>query len=132
MLAIETILNAEKIKAKIPKDANPTFQDRPRKTPKPVATALPPCQLSQRGQICPAKAANPIDICQYSFNSKFLAINTATIPLLTSIKKTLNAAFLPICLKTLVAPVEPEPTSLMSIPANHFPAKYPLGIDPNK
>jgi hypothetical protein len=56
----------------------------------------------------------------------------AAVPLPTSNKKTIKAGILPTCLKTFVAPVDPEPFSLRSIPDIHFPARYPLGIDPRK
>ena len=56
----------------------------------------------------------------------------AAVPLLTSNKKTTKAGILPTYLKTFVAPVEPEPFSLRSIPDIHFPARYPLGIEPRE
>ena len=47
----QTILDNEIIKIKIPKVASPTCHERPRNIPKPVATALPPLQLSQTGHM---------------------------------------------------------------------------------
>ena len=37
----------------MPRDANPTFQERAKNMPNPVATAFPPFPLSHMGQICP-------------------------------------------------------------------------------
>ncbi len=71
-------------------------------------------------------------ICRLSSNRYALEINIAAVPLLTSKKKTSKAGIFPTCLKTFVAPVDPEPFFLRSIPAIHFPARYPLGIDPRK
>ena len=44
---------------KMPRDANPTFQERAKNIPNPVATALPPLPLSHIGQICPEIADMP-------------------------------------------------------------------------
>ena len=55
----ETILYLLNINKKIPRQANPTFQDIAINIPNPVATALPPLPLSQTGQICPDIANNP-------------------------------------------------------------------------
>ena len=44
---------------KIPRDASPTFQERAKNIPNPVATAFPPWPLSHIGQICPEIADMP-------------------------------------------------------------------------
>ena len=43
----------------MPRDASPTFQERAKNRPNPVATAFPPLPLSHIGQICPAIADIP-------------------------------------------------------------------------
>ena len=43
----------------MPRDANPTFQERAKNMPNPVATAFPPFPLSHIGQICPEIADMP-------------------------------------------------------------------------
>ena len=43
----------------MPRDASPTFQERAKNIPNPVATAFPPLPLSQIGQICPDIADIP-------------------------------------------------------------------------
>ena len=55
----ETILDFARIIKKIPKDANPTFQERATNIPKPVATALPPLPFNHMGHICPEIAEIP-------------------------------------------------------------------------
>ncbi len=44
---------------KMPRDASPTFQERAKNIPNPVATAFPPLPLSHNGQICPEIADMP-------------------------------------------------------------------------
>ena len=44
---------------KIPRDASPTFQERAKNIPNPVATAFPPLPLSHIGHICPEIADMP-------------------------------------------------------------------------
>ena len=44
---------------KMPSDASPTFQERAKNIPNPVATAFPPLPLSHIGQICPEIADKP-------------------------------------------------------------------------
>ena len=132
ILASDTILNIVMIKANIPKVARPTCHERPKNIPKPVATAFPPFQLNQTGQMWPIKEDNPTATCQESFNKKYLATKIDKTPLQTSIRKTEIAARLPMCRKTFVAPVDPEPNDRISIPFKILPAKYPLGKDPNK
>ena len=43
----------------MPRDASPTFQERAKNIPNPVATAFPPLPLSHIGQICPEIADIP-------------------------------------------------------------------------
>lgn len=55
----ETILLELSTAMKMPKEARPTCQDIPKNTPRPVATAFPPFQLSHIGHMCPDNAAIP-------------------------------------------------------------------------
>ena len=50
-LASDTILDNTITMMKTPKVEIPTCHERPRNIPKPVATALPPLQFSQTGQM---------------------------------------------------------------------------------
>ena len=50
-LEIETIFVSKNVVKNTPNDKNPTFHERPRKTPKPVATALPPLNPNQIGHM---------------------------------------------------------------------------------
>ena len=43
----------------MPSDASPTFQERAKNIPNPVATAFPPLPLSHIGHICPEIADMP-------------------------------------------------------------------------
>ena len=108
-LASDTILNNVIIRMKIPKVESPTCHERPRNIPKPVATALQPLQFSQTGQMCPIKVDRPIATCHESFRWKYFANKIDITPFKTSIRNTVIAARLPICLNTFVAPVDPEP-----------------------
>lgn len=123
ILASDTILNNDIIIINTPSVPSPTCHESPRNTPSPVATALPPFQLSQTGQMCPIKADRPTATCQESFNRKYLASKIDRIPLETSITNTVIAARFPMCLSTFVAPVDPDPTERISIPLAILPAK---------
>ena len=59
VLDSETMRLALSTARKIPKQARPTLQVSPSSMPRPVATALPPFQPSQIGQMWPARAARP-------------------------------------------------------------------------
>ena len=59
MLDKDTNLDLDKTIRKIPRDANPTFQERAKNIPNPVATAFPPLPFNQMGQICPEIADIP-------------------------------------------------------------------------
>ncbi len=122
-LASDTILNSVIITIKTPSVESPTCQERPRNTPNPVATALPPFQLSQIGQMWPIKLERHMATCHESFSRKYFAIKIDRTPLKTSIRKTVIAARFPICLNTFVAPVDPEPNERISIPLAILPAK---------
>ena len=59
MLDKDTNLVFAKTIKKIPREASPTFQERAKNIPNPVATAFPPFPLSHIGQICPEIADIP-------------------------------------------------------------------------
>ena len=59
MLDKETNLVFVRTIKKIPRDASPTFQERAKNIPNPVATAFPPLPLSHIGHICPEIADIP-------------------------------------------------------------------------
>ena len=79
-LASDTILNNVIIMIKIPSVASPTCHERPRNIPNPVATALPPFQLSQTGQMWPIKVDRPIATCHESFKRKYFANKMESYP----------------------------------------------------
>ena len=122
-LASETILKIVIINKNTPKVASPTCQERPKNTPNPVATALPPFQPSQTGQIWPIKVDRPVATCHESFSRKYFANKIDRTPLKTSIRKTIIAARFPICLNTFVAPVDPDPNKRISTPLAILPAR---------
>ena len=59
MLDKETNLVFVRTIKKIPREASPTFQERAKNIPNPVATAFPPLPLSHIGHICPEIADIP-------------------------------------------------------------------------
>ena len=114
------------------RDASPTFQERAKNIPNPVATAFPPLPLSHIGQICPEIADIPALTSINPWSLNYWAIFTAIRPFPTSIINTKSAGHLPTFLKTFVAPVDPEPIVLRSIFLRYFPIKKPVGIDPKR
>ncbi len=123
ILAKDTILLKLKTVRKMPRQVTPTGQEMPRSIPKPVATAFPPFHPSQIGHMCPMIAKRPVNTCHLSSRLKAFAIRTALTPLNTSHENTKRAGHLPTSLKTLVAPVDPEPLSRKSIFAKYLPAR---------
>ena len=63
-------------------------------------------------------------------DAKITSMITGTAPLSASNNITVKNHFFPRTLFTLVAPVEPEPTVLISCPVFALTTKYPVGIDP--
>ena len=60
-------------------DASPTFQERAKNIPNPVATAFPPLPLSHIGQICPAIADMP------AITSITVSYTHLTLPTITEV-----------------------------------------------
>ena len=123
ILASDTILNNVIMNINIPNVVSPTCHEMPRNTPSPVATALPPFQLSQTGQMWPIKVDRPTATCHESFSSKCFANKIDKTPFKTSNRKTVIAALFPMCLNTFVAPVDPDPNERISTPLAILPAK---------
>ena len=98
--------------------------------PRYVATPFPPLSFNQIGKIWPikqikaeneiwfSKYINVINIDKYPFNKSKINVVIAKV-------------LLPV-LRTLVVPIFPEPTSLISFLRNIFVKINPKGIDPNK
>lgn len=101
-------------------------------TPKPVAAPLPPLNFTKSDKECPTMAIAPIKICKNDFSGNKTMVNkTGKKPFKPSKKKTKIAHFMPKALKTLVAPMFPEPTFLKSIPLILATTK-PKGTEPKK
>jgi len=107
------------------------------KTPKVVATPLPPLKFRKILNVWPKMLARPIIIHNASSEKacELLAIKSETAaagmnPFNVSIIKTLIPAGLPNTLKALVAPTFPEPNLRISIPLKTLPNRYAVGIEP--
>ena len=98
--------------------------------PKNVATPLPPLNFNQIGYMWPKRAK----IATYMNNSEENCndIHAGEKPLRASKKRVNRAVNLFPALRTLVAPMFPEPISLISILETYFENKYPKGTDPIK
>ena len=104
--------------------------DKANKIPKKVATPFPPLNFSHIGKICPRKTSNA-DNCNNS-GKNCLVIITAIYPLRISRIRVAMAKYLFPVLRTLVAPMFPDPTSLISLPLKALVKIKPKGIDPQK
>ena len=96
-----------------------------------VATPFPPLKnknIEKRWPKNTPKAAK----CEAVIPKISLAKYTTTNPLLMSIIKVKKAAFLCPVLKTFVAPMFPEPISLMLPNLKNLDIKIPKGIEPIK
>ena len=76
---------------------------------------------------------NPIEeeITEKEYNFSDVDLDSAIYIALKS-NRTIKNHFVPMTLLTFVAPVEPEPTVLMSTPLKSFTTIYPVGIEPIK
>lgn len=100
----------------------------PSKTPKVVATPLPPLNLKNIVQICPQIELIPNKMRKVSaeipltFNKKISARKiTGRSPLSISISKTVKPNGFPNTRNALVAPTFPEPNLRMSMPFTTLP-----------
>src|SRR3954469_21381628 len=121
---------------------NPTGHDNASNTPSPVAADLPPVKFSQIERPCPSSAASPArqtphgtKVCGssvaggvtdgnvQSHGKNQPAKTIAATPFSTSTSSTASAGHLPSVRNTLVAPVDLEPCSRISMPLSSFPAR---------
>jgi len=95
--------------------------ESPAKTPKVVATPLPPLKCKKMVQLCPQIQLKPRMIQNDSRGTLALApmaldkITTGRNPFRISSPKTVNPQPLPKSLRALVAPTLPEPNLRMSV-----------------
>src|SRR6266545_4778970 len=97
-----------------------------RKTPRPVATPLPPLNFNHTGKQCPttaraAAAATTQEVPASPVNHR--ATNTAAAPFNASSARVTTPATFPALRETLVAPVPPLPVLRMSAPLDNFTIK---------
>lgn len=115
---------------------NPTGNESAKIVPTPDATDFPPVKPKKIDLLCPIRTnAAAITAVMPEFECKngiYVAKSTGTAPFKASKSITIKNHFLPITRFTLVAPVEPLPTCLISCPVNPFTIKYPVGIEPIK
>ena len=105
-------------------------KDKANNIPKYVATPFPPLNFSHTGNKCPKKTNNEekrINSGKYCF-----VIIMTTYPFKTSRVRVIAAKYLFPVLKTLVAPIFPDPISLTSFPVKIFVKSKPKGIEPIK
>ena len=105
-------------------------KDKANNIPKYVATPFPPLNFSHTGNKCPKKTNNEekrINSGKYCF-----VIIMTTYPFKTSRVRVIAAKYLFPVLKTLVAPIFPDPISLTSFPVKIFVKSKPKGIEPRK
>ena len=106
---------------------SPTKGFKAKIVPTPEATDFPPLNWRNIGlewpiitNIAAITGNSPIES---EFNVKYLAKTTGNAPFKASKSITIKNHFLPKTLLTFVAPVEPEPTVLMSFPVFVFTIK---------
>src|SRR6185437_2853351 len=103
-----------------------------RNIPTPVATPLPPRNPNHTGKMCPTSAAIAAAAITQSSPVNAFAISTAAAPFAASSSNVNTPAIFPALRETFVAPVPPEPVSLISAPILPRTIKYPNGIDPSR
>src|SRR5262245_15458195 len=94
-----------------------------RKTPRPVATPLPPLNFNHMGKQCPttaraAAAATTQEVPDSPVSQR--PPNTADAPFIASSASVTTPAAFPALRETLVAPVPPLPVLRMSAPLANF------------
>ncbi len=90
----------------------------PKKTPQVVRTPFPPFPFRKIDQLWPQIAENPAEIATHSDRPRYRAKKGKRKPFPISKINVGRPYFQPAVLKTLVNPIFPEPTLLMSIPFN--------------
>ena len=105
------------------------------KTPKPVATPLPPSKNKNAEKQCPTTASTAIVHNTPSPAPRYLAASSTSTPLIASKKSVIAPSFFAsfgsfslTTRSTLVAPIFPEPSFLISTPAIFLARIYPNGI----
>ena len=98
--------------------------------PAPVATALPPRNRRNTGNVCPTTAAAPASASAPTPPS-CAAISTAAVPFSTSSMITGTPTAGPSTRTALVPPVLPLPSLRRSTPRSR-PAQYPKGQEPSR
>ena len=122
-LNINVTTNQVKIKIML------SWIDKANNTPKYVATPLPPLNFNQRGKTWPKKT---ISEDTYINSGKYLIeISTGKKPFNISSNKVNSAKYLLPVLRTLVAPIFPDPIFLTSTFPKNFDKTKPKGIEPH-
>ena len=104
--------------------------DKAPSTPKYVATPFPPLNFSHIGKTWPRKTVREHNIIKSG--NKFIQIITGTYPFNASKIRVIPAKYLFPDLKTLVAPILPDPIFLISVLIKILVKRRPKGIDPLK
>ena len=126
----EEYLNIKATVIQVNINSNVKLYDRANKTPIKVATPFPPLNFSHIGKICPRKTSNADNWINSGKNC--LVIITAIYPLRISRIRVEKAKYLFPVLRTLVAPMFPDPTSLISFPQKVLVKINPKGIEPQR
>ena len=96
--------------------------------PKYVATPFPPLNFNHTGNKCPKKTNN--EEKRINSGKYCLVIIMTTYPFKTSRVRVIAAKYLFPVLKTLVAPIFPDPIFLISPWPNILVINKPKGTDP--
>ena len=108
----------------------PNWIDNAIITPKYVATPFPPLKFNHIGKTWPRKTVREHNIIKSG--NKFIQIITGTYPFNASKIRVIPAKYLFPDLKTLVAPILPDPIFLISVLIKILVITRPKGIDPLK
>jgi len=112
-------------------DINPDNKERQSKTPKKLATPLPPRNFNQIGNICP-RITN-MDVKKVISGPKYSFESQTTIIALPESNIRVSAARPRFPLRnTFVAPILPEPILRMSSLPKNLVINSPNGIDPRR
>ena len=128
----DEILNRYAMTPQIPVTANATGQLSPSKTPREVATPLPPLKRKNIGYKCPIKAKKATSASVFLSDVNACAIRTGIRPLSMSPMRVIMAAFFPAMRNTLVAPGLFEPCDLGSGRPNNLHVMIAVDTDPSK
>ena len=123
-------LNIKEIIIQVKINNKLSWNDKAVKIPKYVATPFPPLKFNHTGNRCPKKANKQ----ESSINSgeKCFVIIIGMYPLRASKISVPTAKYLFPVLRTLVAPILPDPLFLISLLVNSLVSIRPKGIEPHK